>query len=157
MFAGYLNNQEKYGEKFRSGLYHTGDSAYRDRDGYFWFCGRDDDVINTAGHLIGPFEVESILMEVPEIADVAVVGARDEVLYEKVVAFVVLRHGCSWTPELELRIRTHATRRLSSLGSPREIVVLEAIPKSKSGKVMRRVLRSRYEGTEIGDLSTLED
>jgi acetyl-CoA synthetase len=157
MFVTYLGNDSAYRSKFRGGHYYTGDTAYRDADGYYWFQGRSDDVINTAGHLISPFEIESALIEVPAVAEAGVIGAPDELLFEKVVAFVSLHRQCEFTPELELKIRLHVTNKLSSVATPHELICIDAIPKNKSGKIMRRVLKARYLGTDAGDLSTMED
>lgn len=156
MFTTYYRNEEVYRQKFRSGWYWTGDTARRDSDGYFWFMGRSDDVINTAGHLVSPFEVESALLEIDEIAESGVIGASDELLYERVVAFVSLHNGRTWSPDLELKIRIHVSNRVSSIATPQEIMVVDAIPKNKSGKIMRRVLKARYNGEDAGDLSTLD-
>jgi acetyl-CoA synthetase len=156
MFVTYLKNEKVYTEKFRHGFYFSGDTAYRDRDGYFWFLGRSDDVINTAGHLVSPFEVESSLLEIAEIAESGVVGVPDDLLYEKVVAFIALKPGCSWSKELDLKIRLHVSNRISSTACPQDVRVLESIPKNKSGKIMRRVLRAKYTGEAPGDVSTLE-
>jgi acetyl-CoA synthetase len=157
MFVGYLNNESAYQSKFRNDYYYTGDTAVRDDDGYYWFKGRSDDVINTAGHLISPFEVESALLEVGEVAESGVIGAPDDLLYEKVVAFVCLHKQFTWSRELELKIRVHVGNRASSIATPQEIIVVESIPKNKSGKIMRRVLRARYLGRDAGDISTMED
>jgi acetyl-CoA synthetase len=157
MFAAYLNNESAYASRFRDGWYYTGDRAWRDGDGYFWFVGRTDDVINTAGHLISPFEIESGLIEIEEIAEAGVIGAPDELLFEKVIAFVSLHRGREWSPELELKLRLHISNRVSSVATPHEIIPLEGIPKNKSGKIMRRVLKARYLGTDAGDLSTMEE
>lgn len=157
MFVTYLNNGSGYAEKFRNGYYYTGDRAYRDKDGYFWFVGRSDDVINTAGHLISPFEIESALIELPEVAEAGVIAAPDDLLFEKVVAFVSLHRQCEFSRELELKLRLHVSNKVSSVATPHEILCLEAIPKNKSGKIMRRVLKARYLGTEIGDISTMEE
>jgi acetyl-CoA synthetase len=157
MFATYLNNESAYRSKFRNGYYYTGDTGFRDAEGYFWFQGRSDDVINTAGHLISPFEIESALIEVPEVAEAGVVGAPDELLFEKVVAFVSLHRQHAFTPELELKIRLHVTNKLSSVATPHEIHCIENVPKNKSGKIMRRVLKAHYLGTDAGDLSTMEE
>ncbi len=157
MFATYLNNESAYESKFRDGWYYTGDTARRDSDGHYWFMGRSDDVINTAGHLISPFEVESALLEIPEIAESGVIGAPDELLYEKVVAFISLHQGVEYTTALELKIRLHISNKVSSIATPQEIRVLERIPKNKSGKIMRRVLKATYLGADIGDISTLEE
>ncbi|MFZ2949046.1 MAG: hypothetical protein WA003_06145, partial [Desulfuromonadaceae bacterium] len=116
-----------------------------------------DDVINTAGHLISPFEIESTLIEVAEVAEAGVIGAPDELLYEKVIAFVSLHLQATFSRELELKIRLHVTNKLSSVATPHEIICVDAVPKNKSGKIMRRVLKARYLGTDAGDISTLED
>jgi acetyl-CoA synthetase len=156
MFITYLNNASAYNSKFRNGWYYTGDTARKDNDGYFWFMGRSDDVINTAGHLISPFEVESALLEVEEVAESGVIGVPDELLFEKVVAFVHLHAGIVPTKDLEIKIRLHVSNRASSIATPQEIIFSENIPKNKSGKIMRRVLRAQYLGTDAGDTSTLE-
>ena len=157
MFVTYLNNESAYNSKFRNGWYYTGDTAYRDADGYYWFMGRSDDVINTAGHLISPFEVESALLEIEEIAESGVIGVPDELLYEKVVAFVSLHKQYEFTRELELKIRLYVSNKASTLATPQEIIPVEAIPKNKSGKIMRRVLKARYLGQDEGDVSTLDN
>ena len=157
MFATYLNNESAYQSKFRDGWYYTGDTARRDADGYYWFMGRSDDVINTAGHLLSPFEVESALLEIPEITESGVIGAPDALLYEKVVAFISLHEGVTYSKELELKIRLYISNKVSSIATPQEILVLERIPKNKSGKIMRRVLKATYLGTDVGDISTLEE
>ncbi|NVN89335.1 MAG: AMP-binding protein [Desulfuromonadales bacterium] len=157
MFTTYLNNPEIYASRIRAGYYYTGDTAYRDADGYYWFRGRSDDVINTSGHLISPFEIESTLIEVPEVAEAGVIGAPDELLFEKVIAFVALRSQVVFSRELELKIRLHVSNKLSSVATPHEIICLDSIPKNKSGKIMRRVLKARYLGIDAGDISTLED
>ncbi len=157
MFTAYLGNPAAYTQKFRAGYYFTGDTARRDEDGYYWFLGRSDDVINTGGHLISPFEIESALLELPEIAESGAIGAPDELLFEKVVVFVALHAGSVWTSELELKLRLHLSNRVSSIATPQAVVVCERIPKNKSGKIMRRVLKARYLGQDEGDLSTLEE
>jgi acetyl-CoA synthetase len=157
MFVMYLNRAEQYAAKFQNGYYDSGDMAYRDEEGYFWFVGRGDDVINTAGHLISPFEVESALLEVEEVAEAGVIGAPDELLWEKVVAYVHLMPGIAWTRELEVKLRVHVSNCVSSIATPQEIRVIDSIPKNKSGKIMRRVLKAWYTGMDAGDLSTLED
>ena len=157
MFKTYLNNESSYNSKFRNGYYYTGDTAYRDGEGYFWFMGRSDDVINTAGHLISPFEVESALLEIDEIAESGVIGAPDDLLFEKVVAFVNLHERAEWSIDLELKIRLHISNRVSSIATPQEIVVVDKIPKNKSGKILRRVLKARYLDIDAGDISTMEE
>lgn len=157
MFITYLNNDSAYASKFRDGWYYTGDMAWRDSDGYYWFTGRSDDVINTSGHLVSPFEVESALLELPEVAESGVIGVPDEMMFEKVVAFINFHHQIEFSPELELKIRLHIANRLSTLAIPQEVFPVDAIPKNKSGKIMRRVLKARYLGQDAGDISTLED
>lgn len=157
MFVVYLNNESAYNSKMKNGYYYTGDTAVRDDDGYYWFKGRSDDVINTAGHLISPFEVESALLEVEEIAESGVIGAPDDLLYEKVVAFVTLHKQFTWSKELEVKVRLHVSNRASSIATPQDIFIVDSVPKNKSGKIMRRVLKARYLGQDAGDISTLED
>ncbi|HJV65052.1 MAG TPA: AMP-binding protein [Geomonas sp.] len=157
MFTTYLNNPSVYSSRIKEGYYYTGDTAYRDADGYYWFRGRSDDVINTSGHLVSPFEIESTLIEVAEVAEAGVIGAPDELVFEKVVAFVSLHKGIEYDRALELKIRLHVSNKLSSVATPHEIICVEAIPKNKSGKIMRRVLKARYLGTDAGDISTLEE
>ena len=157
MFRTYLNNEEVYNKKFKNGYYYSGDLAYRDEEGYYWFVGRNDDVINTAGHLISPFEIESALLEIPEIAESGVIGAPDDILFEKVVAYVRLKDQFSWSDDLEMNIRLRLANKLSSIATPQEIKVIKEVPKNKSGKIMRRVLKAWYMGTDPGDISTLDE
>ena len=157
MFVTYLNRPDQYRKKFNNGYYDTGDVAYRDHNGYFWFVGRGDDVINTSGHLVGPFEIESALLELDEVAEVGVIGAPDELVYEKVVAFIRLKPNQHWSRELELKLRLQVSNRVSSNATPQEFRVVDKIPKNKSGKIMRRVLKSWYTGQATGDISTLEE
>ena len=157
MFITYLNNNDAYRQKFIKGHYFTGDTAVRDQDGYYWFKGRSDDVINTGGHLISPFEVESALLELDEVAESGVIGAPDELLFEKVVAFVQLHDRCPASKQLEIKIRLYISNRVSSIATPQEMFFIEKIPKNKSGKIMRRVLKARYLNQDEGDTSTLED
>jgi acetyl-CoA synthetase len=157
MYRTYLNMEEQYKSKFHGDYYNTGDQAKKDADGYFWFIGRNDDVINTSGHLVGPFEVESVLLEMEEIVDVAVIGAPDEMLFEKIVAFVKLKEGLTWSKGLEVQARIRVTRQVSPIAVPSEFVVVDRIPKNRSGKIMRRVLKAQYTGQDVGDISTMED
>ena len=149
MFINYLNKEEVYQSKFADGYYITNDLAKRDEDGYFWFVGRDDDVINTAGHLVSPFEIESSLLELPEIIDVGVIGAPDDLLWEKVVAFIRLKPGVIFTKKLSLKIRIHVSNRVSPIAAPADIRVVSDIPKNNSGKIMRRILRASYSNQAI--------
>ncbi len=142
-FADYFGQHDAYLSKFQNGYYQTGDLAFQDTDGYFCFVGRDDDVINTSGHLVGPFEVESVLLEQPEIAETGVVAAPDPLLYEKVAAFIVLKTGVEWTSELETRLSVAVTTRLSAQATPRQFIVVNALPKNPAGKILRNELRKR--------------
>ncbi|HEX6760501.1 MAG TPA: acetate--CoA ligase [Propionibacteriaceae bacterium] len=156
MFRGYLNDEARYARCFAGGWYLTGDLASRDADGFFWFVGRADDVIKSAGHLIGPFEVESALMEHPHVVEAGVIGRPDPVVGEVVKAFVTLRPGIQPSEELRLELVAFARKRLGPAVAPREIVFDPQLPKTRSGKIMRRLLKARELGLPEGDLSTLE-
>jgi hypothetical protein len=140
MFRAYWNEPERYRKCFAGGWYLTGDLAKRDRDGYFWFVGRKDDVINTSGHLIGPFEVESVLMEHPAVAEAGVIGKPDPVALEVVKAFVSLKGGHEPSDELRRDLLGHARKRLGAVVAPKEIAFVPTLPKNR-GKIMRRLLR----------------
>ena len=157
MFRTYLNKPDLYNEKFSEDFYITGDLAYKDEEGYFWYVSRADDVINTAGHLVGPFEVESVLLEIEEVVDVAVVGAPDPILHQKIVAFICLKDSVNWDKKLELKCRVSVSNRVSTTAVPQEFIVVDTIPKNKSGKILRRVLKARYLGEDPGDISTIEE
>ena len=157
MMRTYWNNKEAYESKFQNGWYLCGDRASIDDDGYYWFVGRDDDVINTAGHLVGPFEIESALLEHDAIAESAVVGKPDPVNMEAVKAFILLNLGFEPSKMLELEIMNFIRKKLSPLAMPQEIEFVDSLPKTRSGKIMRRVLRAKEWGEEIGDTSTLEN
>ena len=157
MMRGYWQNPEAYAKKFRGGWYLCGDKATIDADGYYWFVGRDDDVINTGGHLVGPFEVESALLEHPAVAESAAVAKPDRVNMEVVKAFVALKPGFAPGDDLELEIMNHVRKRLSPLAMPQEIEFVASLPKTRSGKIMRRVLRAQEWGEPVGDLSTMMD
>ena len=157
MMTTYWNNDEKYREKFTNGWYLAGDRAYLDNEDYFWFIGRDDDVINTGGHLVSPFEVESALLEHEAISESAVVAKPDDVNMEVVKAFVTLKPGYELDDEIELNIMNFIRKKLSSLAMPQEIEFMDSLPKTRSGKIMRRILHAKEWGEEIGDTSTLEE
>jgi acetyl-CoA synthetase len=157
MMRTYWNNEEAYKNKFKNGWYLTGDRASIDKEGYFWFVGRDDDVINTAGHLVSPFEVESALLEHPAIAESAVVSKPDPINMEVVKAFVTLKPGFAASTDLELEIMNFIRKKLSPLAMPQEIEYVESLPKTRSGKIMRRILHAKEWGEEIGDTSALEN
>ena len=157
LFAEYIHQPEATRAKFSGPWYRSGDQVRLDRDGYFHFIGRADDVINTAGHLVGPFEVESALLELPEVAECAATAVADPVLFEKVAVFIRLAPGWKPSEDLALRVRIHISSKVSSLAAPGEIHFVDRIPKNRSGKIMRRTLRATLEGTDPGDLSTMED
>jgi acetyl-CoA synthetase len=156
MMRGYLHEEERYAKCFADGWYLTGDLAMCDEDGYFWFVGRADDLIKSSGHLIGPFEVESALIEHEAVAEAAVIGIPEETAGEVVKAYVTLNAGFEADEETERAIRGHARKRLGPAVAPREIVFRESLPKTRSGKIMRRLLRARELGLPEGDISTLE-
>lgn len=158
MMAKIWNNQAKYDEYFRiPGWYISGDSAYMDEDGYFWFQGRIDDVINSSGERIGPFEVESKLVEHPAVAEAGVIGKPDLLRGEIIKAFISLREGYTATAELKDEIAAFVKAGLSAHAAPREIEFKEKLPKTRSGKIMRRVLKAWELQLPAGDLSTIED
>jgi acetyl-CoA synthetase len=156
MMRAYLNEPDRYAKCFAGGWYLSGDLAMRDVDGYFWFVGRADDLIKSSGHLIGPFEVESALIEHPAVAEAGVIGVPDETAGEAVKAYVTLHKGYAPSDALEREIRGHARKRLGAAVAPREIVFRSELPKTRSGKIMRRLLKARELGLPEGDISTLE-
>ncbi len=156
MFRGYLDQEERYRKCFAGGWYLTGDLAKRDADGYYWFVGRADDVIKSAGHLIGPFEVESALMEHPAVAEAGVIGKPDAMVGEVVKAFVSLKKGFDPSEALRMELLGHARKRLGAAVAPKEIAFLPTLPRTRSGKIMRRLLKARELGLPEGDTSTLE-
>jgi acetyl-CoA synthetase len=156
MMRTYLHEQARYEKCFQNGWYLSGDLAMRDKDGYFWFVGRADDLIKSSGHLIGPFEIESALIEHDAVAEAAVIGLPDETAGEIVKAFVTLNPGQVPSEDLEREIRGHARKQLGAAVAPREIVFRKTLPKTRSGKIMRRLLKARELGLPEGDISTLE-
>lgn len=156
MFRGYLHEEERYRRCFAGGWYLTGDIAKRDADGYYWFVGRGDDVIKSSGHLIGPFEVESSLMEHQAVAQAGVIGVPDPVAGEVVKAFVELRNGWEPSEELRLDIIGFARKRLGAAVAPRMVEFTTALPRTRSGKILRRLLKARELGLPEGDTSTIE-
>ena len=157
MFQMYWRNETMYNSKFKNGWYITGDSARMDEDGYIWFVGRTDDVINTAGHLVGPFEVESALIEHPAVAEAGVIGKPDPIAMEVVKAFVSLKDGFEASDQLRAELMRFSRQKLSAAVAPREIDFLDSLPKTRSGKIMRRLLKARELGLPEGDTSTLEE
>lgn len=158
MMRKIWKNPAKYEEYFRiKGWYISGDSAYMDEDGYFWFQGRVDDVINTSGERVGPFEVESKLVEHPAVAEAGVIGKPDPLRGEIIKAFIALRAGYEASDELLEEIRQFVKEGLAAHAAPREFEIRDSLPKTRSGKIMRRVLKAWELGLPVGDLSTMED
>lgn len=156
MMRGYLHEEERYRKCFVDGWYLTGDLVRRDAEGYYWFVGRADDVIKSSGHLIGPFEVESALMEHPAVAEAGVIGIPDPMAGEVVKAFVALKPGHEASEALRRELLGHARKRLGAAVAPKQIDFRDNLPKTRSGKIMRRLLKARELGLSEGDLSTLE-
>ena len=156
MMRAYLHEEERYRKCFEGGWYLTGDLAMRDDDGYYWFVGRADDVIKSAGHLIGPFEVESALMEHEAVAEAGVIGIPDPTAGEIVKAFVALKNGIHPSDSLRKELLGHARARLGPAIAPKDIAFRQNLPKTRSGKIMRRLLKARELGLPEGDISTLE-
>ncbi len=156
MFRGYLHDEERYQQCFIGDYYLTGDLARKDCDGYFWFVGRADDIIKTAGHLVSPFEVESTLMTHPAVAEAGVIGKPHSLLGELVKAFVALKPGSTGDDKLRLELIGFSRRLLGPAIAPREIEFTDNLPKNKAGKIMRRLLKARECGLPVGDISTLE-
>jgi len=156
MMRAYLNEEARYKKCFADGWYLTGDLAMRDSDGYFWFVGRSDDVIKSSGHLIGPFEVESALMEHPAVAEAGVIGIPEPTAGEVVKAYVGLKSGYEQSEALRKELLGHARKRLGPAVAPKDIAFRQNLPKTRSGKIMRRLLKARELGLPEGDISTLE-
>jgi acetyl-CoA synthetase len=158
MMREIWKNPAKYQEYFRiKGWYLSGDSAYKDKDGFIWFAGRADDVIKTAGERVGPFEVESALVQHPAVAEAGVIGKPDEVRGQIVKAFISLRKGFEPSEGLKKEISEFVKKNLAAHAAPREVEFVEKVPKTRSGKIMRRVLRSWDQGLPVGDISTMEE
>lgn len=156
MFRGYLHEDERYRKCFVDNLYLTGDLAKRDSDGYFWFLGRADDVIKSSGHLIGPFEVENVLTEHPAVAEAGVIGKPDPTVGELVKAFVSLKDGFTADEALRRELLGLARKKLGAAVAPKEIEFVDSLPHTRSGKIMRRLLKARELGLPEGDTSTVE-
>ena len=157
MMKTIWRRHEKYESYFKGGWYFSGDRAFVDKDGYFWFIGRADDVIKTSGERVGPFEVESALVEHPDIVEAGVIGKPDPMRGEIIKAFVKLREGVKPSEKLKEQIQQFIKTHLAAHAYPREIEFIDKLPKTRSGKIMRRVLRSKELGLPIGDTSTLEE
>lgn len=156
MFRTYIHEQARYDKCFRGEWYLTGDMASLDEEGYFWFAGRADDIIKTSGHMVGPFEVESVLLDHPAVAEAAVIGIPDPLIGELVKAFIVVKDGHAGSRELQMDIIAFARKKLGAAVAPKELSFITALPKTKSGKILRRLLKARELGLPEGDLSTLE-
>ena len=156
MFRGYLHDEERYAKCFVGGWYITGDLAYRDESGYFWFVGRSDDIIKTSGHMVGPFEVESALMEHPAVAEAGVIGKPDPIIGQIVKAFVALKPGFEAGEALQRELIGFGRKKLGAAVAPKELEFQDSLPKTRSGKIMRRLLKARELGLPEGDTSTLE-
>ncbi len=158
MMKEIWKNKAKYEEYFRiKGWYLSGDSAYKDKDGFIWFAGRADDVIKTAGERVGPFEVESALVQHPAVAEAGVIGKPDEVRGHIIKAFISLRKGFEADERLKKEISEFVKKNLAAHAAPREIAFCDKVPKTRSGKIMRRVLRAWDQGLPVGDISTMEE
>ncbi|MCI0596798.1 MAG: AMP-binding protein, partial [candidate division Zixibacteria bacterium] len=148
-----------YWSKWPAGknVYFPGDGAHRDENGYFWFMGRVDDVMNVAGHRIGTMEVESALVDHPSVAEAAVVGKNHEIKGQAIVAFVTLRAGVERSPALVQELKSHVVKKIGALARPEDVLFSADLPKTRSGKIMRRLLRDIAEGKAMGDTTTLAD
>lgn len=156
MFRTYIHEEERYNKCFKGDWYITGDLAKKDADGYYWFIGRADDIIKTSGHMVGPAEVESVLIEHPAVAEAAVIGKPDPNIGELVKAFVVLKEGEQASNENKLSIIAFARKKMGPAVAPKELSFVDSLPKTKSGKILRRLLKARELGLPEGDLSTVE-
>jgi len=157
MFRAFLHDKERYEKSFTGEWYLSGDLAYKDKNGYFWFVGRSDDIIKTSGHMVGPFEVESTLMEHPAVAEAGVIGKPDPLIGQLVKAFVSLKGGFEPSEELQRELIGFCRKKLGTAVAPKEIEFQQNLPKTRSGKIMRRLLKAREMGLPEGDISTLED
>jgi acetyl-CoA synthetase len=160
MLRTIYGDDKRYREQYWSrypGMYFTGDGAKRDEDGYYWILGRVDDVLNVAGHRIGTMEVESVLVAHPAVAEAAVVGRPHDVKGQAVVAFVILRGGRKPTPELTAELKAHVAKKIGPIARPDDVLVAADLPKTRSGKIMRRLLRDIAAGQALGDITTLAD
>src|SRR5207248_2165692 len=161
MLRTIYGDKERYKQQYWSefkGSYLTGDGARRDKDGYFWIVGRIDDVLNVAGHRLGTSEIESALVSHARVAEAAVVGRPDELKGQSVVAFVTLKTGVEASNDLKIELRNHVGVHIGAIAKPDEVRFAEALPKTRSGKIMRRLLKEIASGARVtGDTSTLED
>ena len=158
MLRGIYKNPQRYQETYWNkfeGIYLAGDVARKDEDGYFWVQGRADDVLNVSGHRIGNSEVESALVSHPQVAEAAVIGKPHELKGEAIYAYVVLKSGIEPTMDLKKELREHVGKEMGKIARPDDILIVNDVPKTRSGKIMRRVIRAKAMGKEVGDTSTL--
>jgi acetyl-CoA synthetase len=161
MLRGIYGDRERfvkqYFSQWKDGAYFTGDGAKKDEDGFYWLLGRVDDVLNVAGHRIGTMEVESALVDHPRVAEAAVVGRAHEIKGQAITAFVTLKEGSVGGPPLVDELKAHVAKKIGAIARPEEILFTADLPKTRSGKIMRRLLRDIAEGRAIGDTTTLAD
>jgi acetyl-CoA synthetase len=160
MLRTIYGDDERYRQTYWSkwdGLYFPGDGAKRDDDGYFWILGRVDDVLNVAGHRIGTMEVESALVDHPAVAEAAVVGRADDLKGQAIAAFVLLKESVRATEHLKNELREHVGKKIGAIAKPDDVLYAADLPKTRSGKIMRRLLRDIAEGRALGDTTTLAD
>jgi acetyl-CoA synthetase len=161
MLRGIYGDMERYERQYwsrwRPDIYFTGDGAKRDEDGNLWLLGRVDDVLNVAGHRIGTMEVESALVDHPSVAEAAVVGRTHDIKGQAVAAFVTLREGTAGSADLSEELRGHVARKIGAIAKPDDVIFAADLPKTRSGKIMRRLLRDIAEGRALGDVTTLAD
>ena len=160
MLRTIYGDDERYKTQYWSkypGKYTTGDSAKRDKDGYYWIIGRVDDVIKVSGHRLGTAEVESALVSHPAVAEAAAIGLPHEVKGQAIHTFVLLRSGFTGSPELSEELRQHVAKHMGPIARPEDVKFVDKLPKTRSGKIMRRVLKARAQGLPEGDISTLEE
>ena len=161
MLRGIYGDPERYVQQYWSrwtpDIYFTGDGAKRDADGFFWLLGRVDDVLNVAGHRIGTMEVESALVDHPKVAEAAVVGRSHELKGQAVAAFVTLKEGVALSETLVADLKAHVVQKIGAIARPDDIIFTADLPKTRSGKIMRRLLRDIAEGKALGDTTTLAD
>jgi acetyl-CoA synthetase len=161
MLRGIYGDRERfvkqYWRRWPDGAYFTGDGARRDEDGFYWLLGRVDDVLNVAGHRLGTMEVESALVDHPKVAEAAVVGRPHEIKGQAVAAFVTVKEGVNATPALADELKEHVVRKIGAIARPDQILFAADLPKTRSGKIMRRLLRDIAEGKGLGDTTTLAD
>jgi acetyl-CoA synthetase len=161
MLRGIYGDPDRYVKQYWStwgpDVYVTGDGAKRDKDGYFWLLGRVDDVINVAGHRIGTMEIESALVDHPRVAEAAVVGRQHEIKGQAIAAFVMLKDGTQPSSDIADELKEHVTKKIGALARPEDVLFAGDLPKTRSGKIMRRLLRDIAEGKALGDTTTLAD